>query len=109
MRISRCRTRGNGDEAGCGAKARSGRACGEKEDGLKRASTDPLHAGAVLLMLADLGAPKVLASMATMARAVVDPLAIADEGVASGRRPGLLPFVRGRRGADRFGGLRFPA
>jgi hypothetical protein len=41
-----------------------------------------------LLMLADLGAPKVLASMATMARAVVDTLAIADEGVASRRRPG---------------------
>jgi hypothetical protein len=60
-------------------------------------------------MLADLGAPKVLASMAAMARAVVDTLTIADEGVASGRRPGLLPFVRGRRDADRFGGLRFPA
>jgi hypothetical protein len=94
MRISRCRTRENGDEAGGGAaKARSGRAW--REGGrTERASMDPLHAGAVLLMLADLGAPKVLASLAAMARAVVDTLAIADEGVGSGGGRGLLPFVQ---------------
>jgi hypothetical protein len=39
MRISRCRTRGNGDETGRGAaKGRSCCACGEEEDGLQRAS-----------------------------------------------------------------------
>jgi hypothetical protein len=61
MRISRCRTRGNGDEAGRGAaKARSGRAGGGEEDGFRRASMDRFHVGAI----ADAGgsvAPKVLA------------------------------------------------
>jgi hypothetical protein len=61
MRISRCRTRGNGDEAGRGAaKARSGRAGGGEEDGFRRASMDGFHVGAI----ADAGgsgAPKVLA------------------------------------------------
>jgi hypothetical protein len=43
MRISRCRTRGNGDETGRGAvKGRSCRACGDEEDGLQRASMGSL-------------------------------------------------------------------
>ena len=71
MRISRCRTRGNGDEAGRGAaEACSGRARSEEEDGLQRASMDASSRGAVLLMLPDLAAPKVPAQVAAMARAV---------------------------------------
>src|SRR5215218_814209 len=66
MRISRCRTPGNGDETGrSAAKGRSCRACGEEEDGLQRAS-DGL----------------------AFACGVVDTLAMADEAAASGRRPG---------------------
>ena len=46
MRISPCRTPGDGDEAGRGAaKTRSGRPCGEEEDGLQRALIDPLSRG----------------------------------------------------------------
>jgi hypothetical protein len=46
MRISPCRTPGNGDGAGRGAaNTLSGRACGEEEDGLQRASMDPLSRG----------------------------------------------------------------
>jgi hypothetical protein len=56
MRISRCRMRGSGDEAGrCAAKARSGRAGGGEEDGFRRASMDRFHVGARLLTPPDLG------------------------------------------------------
>jgi hypothetical protein len=44
MRISRCRTREDGKQVGGGA-AETRSACGQEEDGIQRASLDPLLCG----------------------------------------------------------------
>jgi hypothetical protein len=106
MRISRCRTRGNGDEAGRGAgKERSARAGGGEEDGSRRASMDRFHVGAGLPTPADLGREGPCVGGRDRARSAVRMLAIADEAAASGRRPGASA-VRHERQSGRRGSRR---
>jgi hypothetical protein len=102
MRISRCRTRGNGAEAGSGAaKARSGRVGGGEEDGFAARLDGPLPRGARLLTLADLGRRRSLRGGRDGARSAVRTLAIADEAAATPRRPGASAVRPQRASAKR--------
>jgi hypothetical protein len=94
MRISRCRVRGNGDEAGRGAAKYAAVPPARRRTG-SSALDEPVVARAVLLTRADLGhAEGPALSGRDDACGVVDTLAMADEALAGGEVPTLLLFVR---------------